>query len=94
MKKIYYTMDASGNAEMREFMDEMQKNGVECYEVLTRTVAYLMERVDLVLIGAEAVVESGSGNFQIMKKSSKLWLLSNGSDNCGCTCFYLMWHIN
>ena len=57
-------MDASGNTEMREFMDEMQQNGVECYEVLTRTVAYLMERVDLVLIGAEAVVESGSGNFQ------------------------------
>jgi len=60
VKKIYYTMDASGNTEMREFMDEMQQNGVECYEVLTRTVAYLMERVDLVLIGAEAVVESGS----------------------------------
>ena len=52
---------ADDSLKMAEFMDEMKKGGVECYEVLTRSVAYLMERVDLVLIGAEAVVESGAG---------------------------------
>ena len=36
-----------------------RKNGVECYEILTRSAAYVMERVDIVLLGAEAVVESG-----------------------------------
>ena len=41
-------------------MCELREKGVECYEILSRAVAYVMERVDIVLIGAEAVVESGS----------------------------------
>lgn len=63
------------NQKMNIFMSEMKNSGVECYEVLTRSVAYLMERVDLVLIGAEAVVESGSGKcFQMFHS----WSMSHG----------------
>lgn len=34
-------------------------NGIPCTVVLDSAVAYVMERVDMVLVGSEAVVESG-----------------------------------
>lgn len=36
--------------------------GVPCTVVLDSAVGYIMERVDLVLVGSEAVVESGVGS--------------------------------
>lgn len=33
--------------------------GIPCVVVLDSAVAYIMERVDMVLVGSEAVVESG-----------------------------------
>jgi hypothetical protein len=36
-------------------------NGIPCTVVLDSAVGYIMERVDLVLVGSEAVVESGVG---------------------------------
>jgi hypothetical protein len=39
-------------------------NGIPCTVVLDSAVGYIMERVDLVLVGSEAVVESGVGLFK------------------------------
>jgi len=36
-------------------------NGIPCTVVLDSAVGYIMERVDLVLVGSEVVVESGVG---------------------------------
>ena len=36
--------------------------GIPCTVVLDSAVGYIMERVDLVLVGSEAVVESGVGH--------------------------------
>lgn len=33
--------------------------GIPCIVVLDSAIAYIMERVDMVLVGSEAVVESG-----------------------------------
>lgn len=38
-------------------------NGIPCTVVLDSAVAYVMERVDMVLVGSEAVVESGVCHF-------------------------------
>lgn len=38
-------------------------NGIPCTVVLDSAVAYVMERVDMVLVGSEAVVESGVCRF-------------------------------
>lgn len=40
-------------------------NGIPCTVVLDSAVAYVMERVDMVLVGSEAVVESGVCRFKI-----------------------------
>lgn len=48
----------------------LSEKGIPCTLVLDSAVAYMMERVDIVLVGAEAVVENGGivnklGTFQI-----------------------------
>jgi len=60
LKRLYVTKMTNGSDAMVNLLEEMRKNGVECYEILTRSAAYVMERVDIVLLGAEAVVESGA----------------------------------
>ena len=74
LKRLYVTKMTNGSDAMTNLIEEMRfemnenlnskimfrKNGVECYEILTRSAAYVMERVDIVLLGAEAVVESGA----------------------------------
>ena len=43
-----------------KLIDELKSRGVETIHILSRAAAYVMERVDLVICGAEAVVESGA----------------------------------
>lgn len=56
----------SGYAAARELLDA----NIPCTLVLDSAVGYVMERVDLVLVGAEGVVESGGiinlvGTYQV-----------------------------
>lgn len=48
----------------------MRKNGIPCRAVLDSAVGYIMDKVDMVFVGAEGVVENGGivnkiGTFQI-----------------------------
>ena len=66
LKCVYQTKLSTANTDDEErgkFLKELKEAGIECYEVLSESVAYLMERIDVVILGAEAVVESGSGSF-------------------------------
>ena len=38
---------------------ELQKCGIHCTVILDSAVGYIMEQVDMVMVGAEGVVESG-----------------------------------
>lgn len=42
-----------------QMMDELLKHNISCTLILDAAVGYVMESVDLVLVGAEGVVESG-----------------------------------
>lgn len=42
-----------------EMCDSLRKAGIECTLILDSTVGYIMETIDLVMVGAEGVVESG-----------------------------------
>lgn len=63
LKCVYQTKLSTATTDDEErgkFLKELKEAGIECYEVLSESVAYLMERIDVVILGAEAVVESGS----------------------------------
>ena len=67
-------MDGSGVHTCRQ----LSSAGIPCTLVLDSAAAYMMERVDVVLVGAEAVVESGGiinhmGTFQA-RSASRLGL--------------------
>lgn len=40
-------------------MNEMESAGIDCTLILDAAIGYVMESVDFVMVGAEAVVESG-----------------------------------
>lgn len=42
-----------------EMCDSLRQAGIECTLILDSTIGYIMETVDLVMVGAEGVVESG-----------------------------------
>ena len=49
---------------------QLEKHGIPCTIVLDSAVAYVMDKVDIVLVGSEAVVESGGlinsvGSYQL-----------------------------
>jgi len=67
--KVYVT---ESNPHSQGFDTEkiLSKHNIPCTVILDSAVGYIMERVDMVLLGAEAVVESGGiinkiGSFQI-----------------------------
>lgn len=39
--------------------DELKEAGIECTLILDAAIGYIMESIDIVLVGAEGVVESG-----------------------------------
>ncbi|XP_052866550.1 translation initiation factor eIF-2B subunit alpha [Anopheles cruzii] len=43
----------------KQMADELEKAGIDCTIILDTAVGYVMETVDMVLVGAEGVVESG-----------------------------------
>ncbi|WWC60125.1 uncharacterized protein I303_102689 [Kwoniella dejecticola CBS 10117] len=67
--KVYVTEARPGCLGMRTHQI-LTANGIPCTVVLDSAVAYVMERVDMVLVGSEAVVESGGlvssvGTYQV-----------------------------
>ncbi|XKL60451.1 hypothetical protein PGB90_007508 [Kerria lacca] len=51
----YSSLDNSG----KEMADELKNIGVPCTVILDSAVGYIMEQVDMVMVGAEGVAESG-----------------------------------
>ncbi|WWC68799.1 uncharacterized protein I206_102734 [Kwoniella pini CBS 10737] len=67
--RVYVTEARPGCLGMRTHQI-LTANGIPCTVVLDSAVAYVMERVDMVLVGSEAVVESGGlvssvGTYQV-----------------------------
>lgn len=42
-----------------QMCEELEKAGIECTLILDSSIGYIMETVDIVMVGAEGVVESG-----------------------------------
>lgn len=40
-------------------INDLEKIGIECTLILNSSIGYIMETIDLVMVGAEGVVESG-----------------------------------
>ncbi|OWZ63192.1 hypothetical protein AYX15_04766 [Cryptococcus neoformans] len=67
--RVYVTEARPGCLGMKTHQF-LTANGIPCTVVLDSAVAYVMERVDMVLVGSEAVVESGGlvssvGTYQV-----------------------------
>jgi len=65
-----YVTESMPNKQGYETQKILNEHGVTCHVILDSAVGYIMERVNMVLLGAEAVVESGGiinkiGSFQI-----------------------------
>ena len=65
LKRLYVTQMTDYQTqrlknEREKLIEELKAKGVETIEILSRAAAYVMERVDIVVCGAEAVVESGA----------------------------------
>jgi len=43
----------------KEMCEELTKMGISCTVILDSAVGYVMEQVDIVMVGAEGVAESG-----------------------------------
>lgn len=43
----------------KEMARDLEKLGIPCIVILDSAVGYIMEQVDMVMVGAEGVVESG-----------------------------------
>ncbi|KAK0182863.1 hypothetical protein PV327_000952 [Microctonus hyperodae] len=55
---VYVTHSAPNNAG-KEMYEDLKKLGVPCTLILDSAVGYILEQVDMVMIGAEGVTESG-----------------------------------
>ncbi|XP_058810734.1 translation initiation factor eIF-2B subunit alpha [Phymastichus coffea] len=60
-KKIFevYVTDSSPDNSGQEMCQNLRDLGISCTLILDSTVGYIMEQVDMVMIGAEGVAESG-----------------------------------
>lgn len=54
-----YVTESSPDGSGKNMRDELLKHDISCTVILDSAVGYIMESVDLVLVGAEGVVESG-----------------------------------
>ena len=61
MKKrlFVYITECASNDSGRKMKKDLELIGIPCTLVLDSSVGYILEQVDLVLVGAEGVVESG-----------------------------------
>ncbi|BES97520.1 translation initiation factor eif-2b [Nesidiocoris tenuis] len=55
---VFVTMSSPDNSG-KEMCDDIERLGIPCTIILDSTVGYIMESVDMVMVGAEGVVESG-----------------------------------
>lgn len=55
---VYVTRSSPDNTG-EQMCDELKKAGIECTLILDAAIGYIMESIDIVLVGAEGVVESG-----------------------------------
>lgn len=58
-----YVTEAKPDSLGHRTYDQLTAANIPCTLVLDSAVAYVMERVDMVLVGSEAVVESGASCF-------------------------------
>ncbi|KAL9894574.1 eukaryotic translation initiation factor 2B subunit alpha [Glossina fuscipes fuscipes] len=59
-KQFHVYITQGGPDKMGEqMMNEMESAGIDCTLILDAAIGYVMESVDFVMVGAEAVVESG-----------------------------------
>uniref|UniRef100_A0A8D8JD74 Translation initiation factor eIF2B subunit alpha n=3 Tax=Culex pipiens TaxID=7175 RepID=A0A8D8JD74_CULPI len=54
-----YVTESFPDRQGVQMQSELQEEGIECTVILDAAVGYVMESVDLVMVGAEGVVESG-----------------------------------
>ncbi|KAI8646869.1 hypothetical protein BD408DRAFT_409346 [Parasitella parasitica] len=67
--KVYVT-EGRPNSDGIQAVSALRKNGIPCRAVLDSAVGYIMDKVDMVFVGAEGVVENGGivnkiGTYQI-----------------------------
>ncbi|ORX49781.1 IF-2B-domain-containing protein [Hesseltinella vesiculosa] len=67
--KVYVT-EGRPNSEGLRAVEELREAGIPCRAVLDSAVGYIMDKVDMVFVGAEGVVENGGvinqiGTYQI-----------------------------
>lgn len=55
---VYVTKSSPDNTG-EQMCDELKSKGIECTLILDSAIGYIMESIDVVLVGAEGVVESG-----------------------------------
>ncbi|KAG4067846.1 hypothetical protein HA402_010532 [Bradysia odoriphaga] len=55
---VYVTQSTPSNDGAR-MHSELERAGIECTLILDSSIAYVMESIDIVMVGAEGVVESG-----------------------------------
>lgn len=55
---VYVTRSTPDNTGEQMYA-ELKKEGIECTLILDAAIGYIMESIDIVLVGAEGVVESG-----------------------------------
>ena len=59
-KRLFvYVTEAASDDSGRKMKQDLDSIGMPCTLVLDASVGYVLEQVDLVLVGAEGVVESG-----------------------------------
>ena len=82
-KFTVYVTESMPDKQGLETKRLLTENNISCRVILDSSVGYIMERVDMVLLGAEAVVESGGiinkiGTFQmaVMAKAEQTSLCS------------------
>lgn len=56
--RVYVTESRPSGQGLRTY-ERLRKEGIPCTVVLDTAVAYIIDRVDMCLLGAEAVAESG-----------------------------------
>ncbi|KAI8373861.1 hypothetical protein BD560DRAFT_327573 [Blakeslea trispora] len=67
--KVYVT-EGRPNSDGLQAVSALRENGIPCRAILDSAVGYIMDKVDMVFVGAEGVVENGGiinkiGTFQI-----------------------------
>lgn len=55
---VYVTRSSPDNTG-EQMCAELKKHGIQCTLILDAAIGYIMESIDIVLVGAEGVVESG-----------------------------------